>query len=209
VLLRGDLTSGRGWQDRSFDRSDGPPEQLRTVAQSQYGTGKMRILDVRLLDAAGQDVTRVRHGDPLTLRLRVAVNEAGLRQVTFVSGFTRLNTPYGVNIVNHHLDIPENVDEYALEVRLASVQLGSGTWYVRVGLAEAGLFERDTIKYFAVDPSWHHHLRHGIQLEVQSATHLDASGCFMVHPATFEVVPFEKATPTTGQAAGDAEGSAH
>jgi len=137
VLLRGDLTAGDGWQERSFDRIDGPPEPLRTVAQSQFGTGKQRILGVRMLAANGEDVTRVRHGDPLTLRLHVAVYEAGLRQTTFVSGFTRLNTPYAVNIINHRLDMPQDVNEYALDVRPPSVQLGSGTWYLRVGLGEA------------------------------------------------------------------------
>src|SRR5207244_1316637 len=82
-----------------------------------------------------------------------------------------------VNVINHHLDLPPDGDECLLDVHLASVQLGSGTWYVRVGLAKAGLFEGPTIKYFAVDAGWHHLMREGIQLEVLSVGHLDASGC--------------------------------
>jgi len=194
VLVVGELGSASRWQERAFGASPTAAEELSTPAQTEYGTGIVRIVGVRMLDAAGEDTTQVKHGDALTLRVHVRINtaEPRLRQITFVLGITRLNTPYAVNVINHHLDLPPDGDECLLDVHLASVQLGSGTWYVRVGLAKAGLFERPTIKYFAVDSGWHHLMREGIQLEVLSIGHLDASGCFMVHPATFDVQRLEQ-----------------
>jgi ABC-type polysaccharide/polyol phosphate transport system ATPase subunit len=204
VLVSGELTAGRGWQERRFDAS-ATFDELGIPAQVEYGTGIVRILRVQMFDATGQETARVKHGDPLTVRVHLQAHgeRLPLRQITFVLGITRQNTPYAVNVVNHHLDLPAHGDECLLDVRLASVQLGSGTWYVRVGLAEAGLFERPTISYFAVDAGWYHLMREGIELEVLSIGHLDASGCFMVHPATFAVQPVEESPlPVTRTAAG-------
>ena len=207
VLVRGELSAGSGWQARTFQATTAGREELSTPAQTEYGTGTVRIVGVQMLDAAGQETTRVKHGDPLTLRVHLHMHGERLapRQITFVLGITRQNTPYAVNVVNHHLDLPATGDDCVLDVRLATVELGSGTWYVRVGVAEAGLFERPTIKYFAVDAGWHHLMREGIPLEVLSIGHLDAAGCFMVHPATFTVHQIEPSSVAKDQAAAVAD----
>jgi lipopolysaccharide transport system ATP-binding protein len=189
VRIRGDLTKAAGWQEQQF-AAGGAAQELKPVAQTEYGTATVRVASVQLIDRTGSETSQVRHGDPLTVRVRLSINgNVAGRQITFVLGLTRQNTPYAVNIVDHHLHLPAIENECVLDVQLRAVQLGSGTWYLRVGIGEAGVFERAVIKHFALDDRWYHLFREGAQLDVLSVNHLDASGTFVVHPATFVVRP--------------------
>lgn len=187
VRILAELAAGAGWQERTFAASDTGGE-LQTPAQTDYGTGNVRVASVQMLDAAGEATTTVTHGDPLTFRIGLEIRaNLPVREITLVVGMSRLNTPYVAHVVNHALQLPDSAGDCLIDVHLHEVKLGSGTWYVRVNVAEPGLFTRPAVKYFAVDDGWHHMRRRSIQLDVLSRTHLDSSGCFMVHDATFDV----------------------
>jgi len=67
------------------------------------------------------------------------------------------------------------------------VMLGSGRWYVNMGVGELGLYERDVVNYFTIDSAWYHMLASRLELQVTSATKVDSLGCFFIHPADVSV----------------------
>src|SRR5262249_39641786 len=157
------------------------------LGQTNYGTGLVRITRVVFLDRQGRDVVEVCHGDPLTVRLTVRMEpELISRDVTFVLGFARHESPYSSYIYEPHVTLPPG-DECTIDVRVVSILLGSGHWYVNAGIGEAGVLERETVTYFTVDAGWHHMLAARLELHVLSSTKVDTFGCFVVHPATVSV----------------------
>jgi ABC-type polysaccharide/polyol phosphate transport system ATPase subunit len=183
VLVSGTLSRGEGWQEQRFDCVTGAAMELDAVQQSSYGTGLVRITDVRFL-ASDQDVVEVKHGDRLVVRVSVQVSEQLQGEsVLFVLGFNRHASPYSALIHEEHLRLP-HAGSAEITVDVARVQLGSGAWYVVVGIGEPGLYDKPAVKYFTVNPSWHHLLASRLDLKVGSISTLDAAGCFVVLPAT-------------------------
>src|SRR5262249_14992895 len=86
------------------------------------------------------------------------------------------------------LDLPAG-DECVVDVRIDSILLGSGRWYVTVGIGEFGLYDRDVIRYFTVNAAWHHLVAERLELSVTSSTKVDTFGCFFVHPARVVATP--------------------
>ena len=186
VLIGGTLPSGAGWQEQSFDRRASQSSELETLQQTSYGTGLVAITDVRFL-VDDRDVVEVRHGDPLLVRISVRVDRRMQGQpVMFVLGFTRHASPYSALIHDQHLRLPQS-DVAEIDVAIPEVRLGSGGWYVNVGIGEPGLYDKAAVKYFTVDPSWYHVLAGRLELRIATASTLDASGCFVVHPAALSV----------------------
>jgi ABC-type polysaccharide/polyol phosphate transport system ATPase subunit len=183
VLVAGTLSRGAGWQEQRIAAATDGSFELDPVQQSSYGTGVVRITDVRFL-VNDRDVVEVRHGDPLIVRVSIKVSEAlqGER-VLFVLGFNRHASPYSALIHEEHLTLPRS-DDAEISVDIARVQLGSGAWYVVAGIGEPGLYDKPAVKYFTVNPSWHHLLASRLDLKVGSISTLDAAGCFVVLPAT-------------------------
>jgi lipopolysaccharide transport system ATP-binding protein len=184
LLIRGSLGGGPEWQEAIFERDDGA--ELREPVQTEYGSAVVRITDTQFLDASGSPVMSVRHGDPLTVRIAIDVNDPAMRDVSFVLAFTRHGTAFAVNVVDHRLTLPPGPNA-VVDVKLPAVRLGSGQWFLRVGIGEADMFRHGTLGYFAVSDRWYHLMREGIPVEVQSRDQLDSAGCFMVHEGVFSV----------------------
>jgi hypothetical protein len=184
LLVKGQLRGGEAWQEATFvARPASEPDEL---VQTEFGSGLVRITKTQLLDPGGVEVAAVKHGDPLVIRVGLGVNRTDIREVSFVIAFTRHGTSFAVNVVDHYLSLPERGDA-VVEVMLPAVRLGSGTWFLRVGVAEAGVFKRGNLRYFALDERWYHLMREGIQFDVISVDQLDSAGCFMVHEGQFTV----------------------
>ena len=185
LLVKGTLDGGAGWRDDTFEGE--PAMQLPGTVQTEYGSALVRITDTQLLDLVGAELTSVRHGDPLVVRVSLDVSAAATDAgVSFVLAFTRHGTSYAVNIVEHHLALPDAAS-VVVDVSLPAVRLGSGKWFLRVGIGEADMFRRGTLNYFALDARWYHLMREGIALEVTSLDQLDSAGCFVVHDGDFTV----------------------
>jgi hypothetical protein len=58
---------------------------------------------------------------------------------------------------------------------------------VNLGIGEPGIYSRPIVNYFATDPSWYHLLASRIELHIMSVSGLDATGCFVVHPAAITI----------------------
>jgi ABC-type polysaccharide/polyol phosphate transport system ATPase subunit len=187
LVLGGELTTARQWQESRFDRVS-PGRELEVVKQTNYGTGLVQIVGVQFLDSTGRDVVEIRHGVPFTLRARLRVRpDLRDRDVALILGFARHESPYSAYVYEPRLTLPPG-DECVVEVRLESVQLGSGQWYVNIGIGEIGLYDRAVINYFTVDAAWYHMLAARLELRVTSATSVDTFGCFFIHPATVAVL---------------------
>jgi ABC-type polysaccharide/polyol phosphate transport system ATPase subunit len=187
LLVSAELPGGSGWQDRVLapvERS----ESLDLQQQIDYGTGLVRIERVQFL-VDGHEVGKVKHGDVMTIRITLRRSPELMKNlVTFVMGFSRHGSAYLGIVYEPALNLPDS-PEIAIDVVLDPVRLGSGTWFLNLGVGEPGLYDRPILHYFATDPSWYHLLAARIELQVLSASGLDISGCFIVHPATVTAAP--------------------
>jgi homopolymeric O-antigen transport system ATP-binding protein len=186
VLVRGRFSGGAEWQVLQFGLAEAEHDGSDVLKQEDYGTGVIQIEAIEFLDEEGRDIVQVRHGEPLTVRIRCRVNTAvpgGV--VTFVVGFARQGFTYQAYIFEGHLAIPDG-GPFVIDSRIDTVQLGGGTWYINAGIGKAGLFERADIPYFATDPWWYHVVSGRREFRVLAATKLDAQS-FYVMPASVVV----------------------
>jgi len=196
LLVSGELPAARQWRDATFGGGSG---ELEVLNQTNYGTGLVRVAHVQFVDRHGRDVVEVRHGDPFVVRIWLRINpELADRDVTFIVGFARHESPYSAYVYQPRLSLPP-ADECVVEVRLDEVELGSGQWYVNIGVGEVGLYDRDVIDYFTIDSAWHHLLAERLELRVTSASKVDTFGCFFIHPGVITVSTEEPAAAGTSR----------
>jgi ABC-type polysaccharide/polyol phosphate transport system ATPase subunit len=187
MLVAGTLEKGDGWQRHEFSRTSLMPARLDLAQQTSYGTGLVRISQVEFFDIDGRAVVEVRHGDPLRVRVTVRVDPSlADRAITFVLGFARQGSPYNAYVYDPSLPLTSS-DSSAIDVAFDRLNLGSGQWYVNVGIGQPRLFDRPDIRYFTVDSGWYHLLAERLDFRVATISSFDASGCFAVHPATVSV----------------------
>jgi len=187
LLVAGTLTAADGWRTGTFGAAGEGGEELDVQAQADYGTGVVRIARIEFLDRHNNAVYEGQHGEPLTVRAHVSVTSRLIdRRVTFVVGFARQSSPYSVYIHDPALELPDASD-CVIDVKIDAIRLGSGQWYINVGIGEANLFEKPAVKYFTVNANWYHLAAGRIEFKVASATKFDAAGCFATHPATIVV----------------------
>jgi len=184
LLIGGELGGGSEWQEACFHRMTGAVATLDSPKQRDYGTGTVRIISLEFRGSDGTSVSQVRHGDPLTIRVRcVASQDVPNGHVTFVLGFARPGSPYAADICEHALPVPRG-REFTIDAIIDSLRLGSGDWLVNLGVGEANMLLRETPGlFFTLDQAWYHFLAARLQFRVLSIGQLDAAGCFVVHPA--------------------------
>jgi hypothetical protein len=189
VLVRGEVRPASGWQEIEIHRASAEHDESDVLKQVDYGTGAIRIMGIEFLDADGRNVAQISYGAPMTVRIRChAVAPVPDQAVTFCVGFARQGFTHQAYIYDANLAIPE-VGEFVIDSVLDEVRLGSGLWYVNVGIGAAGIFLRDEIPYFSVDSGWYHLLSGRLQFRVLSVTKFDAGGCFYAIPAQIAAVP--------------------
>ena len=197
LVAAGELAAMPQWGESTFDRNASGASELEVLKQTDYGTGVVRITNVEFLGRDGESVVEVRHGDPFTVRigLRVAPDIA-IRDVTFFLGFARHESPYNAYVYEPRLHLP--AAECVIDVRFDSLMLGSGPWYVNMGVGELGLYERTEINYFTIDAAWYHMLASRLELRVTSKTKVDTYGCFFIYPARVTVLAETNMTASHG-----------
>ncbi len=193
VLVRGELVPDGGWQERTFERAVEGHQDADVLKQMDYGTGAIRITGIEFLNRNGENVPQVQYGEPLTVRVHCrAVASVPESAVTFFVGFARQGFTHQAYIYSERLAIPEKGD-FVIDGSLAELRLGSGLWYVNVGIGAPEIFRRTDIPYFSVDRSYYHLLSGRLQFHVGSLTGFDAGGCFYAMPADLVVRPISEA----------------
>jgi ABC-type polysaccharide/polyol phosphate transport system ATPase subunit len=198
LLVGGELPAVAGWTERAFTGNATANRELEVPKQTDFGTGAVFINRVQFIDHDGVEVVEVRHGDSFTVRLSLRVAPQLVnRDVTFIMGFARHESPYSAYVYEPRLTLPAG-DECVVEMQMDAVQLGSGPWYVTMGIGEVGLYEREVVKYFTVDAAWYHMLASRLELRVTSKTKVDTFGCFCIHPAKVTVLTQESLAAAEG-----------
>jgi len=188
LSIAAELQTGAMWQEAIFRRGAATGQRLDSQKQVNYGTGRVRITGVEFLDAAGRSVVQVTHGDVLRVRVRVLISqELSDRRVTFVVALWRQGSSSMAVAHRSAIVLPET-EECVIDTVFDPLNVGSGLWYVNVGIGEPGMYERPVMKYFAIDRSWHHLLAGRAELRVLSVSNVDAIH-FVVSPATIECRP--------------------
>jgi lipopolysaccharide transport system ATP-binding protein len=183
VLIRGEIPSSREWQDVAFDATEVGHQDVDVLKQVDYGTGAIRVTSIEFVDGDGQVAPQAVFGEPLTVRIHCRAADAAPGQaITFCIGFARQGFAHQAYVYEPHLPIPQS-EAFVIESRLDEVRLGSGIWYVNVGIGAPDIFDRSEIPYFSVDAAWHHLLSGRLQFRVLSRTKFDAGGCFYQMPA--------------------------
>ena len=98
----------------------------------------------------------------------------------------RQGSPYNADIYEPEVQVPDE-PEFTIDAHIDSVRLGSCAWIVTLGVGEANMFKRDIVRYFTIDSAWYHYFAARLEIQILSVSHLDAAGCFVVHPATLRV----------------------
>lgn len=185
VLASAELCESQGWCQTILSAGS----QANDGEQTQYGTGMVRIEDAKFLDRFGQPVVKLTRGEQLNVRMRLKVDRDRFKEdaVTCFVGFNRPGVPYGGYAQRDRLHLPHDQDEVIVGVTLDPLLFGSGQWLVTLGVGQADLYESDSLRYFTLDPHWHHFIARGFELEVQSSAKVDTTGCFFMHPAQWRV----------------------
>jgi len=196
LIAAGELLPSDDWSEQRFEATKSRRE-LDLQQQTDYGTGLVRINAIEFLDANGSSVVQVRHGDPLIVRVHCR-KTAPIpdNAVTIGIGFAKQGSPYIGVVADHAVPLPQDEHEFTVDVMIESVWLGSGPWFVALGVGEVNLYKRKTMSYFTVDEAWYHFWATRMQLQVLSSSHLDATGVFVVHPATIRVIAPEHVEAT-------------
>ena len=167
LLIAGELPAGPGWQEQMLTVSSGAPSALEPMKQTDYGTGLVRIHQVQFLDASGQHVVQVRHGESLTVRVHCeATAVVPGNAVTFVVGFARQGSPYAAHVYEPALQVPD-ARKFVVDATINPVRLGSGHWLVTLGIGQRNMFARDVVRYFTIDDGWYHYVGARLQIHIK------------------------------------------
>jgi lipopolysaccharide transport system ATP-binding protein len=197
LLVKEDLGRTIGWESRSFSLRKAVAKELDAGNQAEFGTGAVRMKSISLLGRDEEPVSKVRHGDHLKVRVQFEVADAlKERAATFVVGFNRPGFPFGGYACVDRIEFASGQRQFTLDAILDPLLLGSGDWMITVGFGEPQLYHGRDLDYFTVSDKWYHFISRGMQLQVESVSMLDASGCFMVHPAAFRLKSEESTQKT-------------
>jgi hypothetical protein len=188
LLIKDELGRTDGWERRSFSLGKVVAKELDAANQAEFGTGAVRMTRIGLLGRDGEPVSKMRHGEHLKIRVHFEVADTlQERAATFVVGFNRPGFPFGGYACVDRIEFAPGRRQFALDAILDPLLLGSGDWMITVGFGEPELYQERDLDYFTVSDKWYHFISRGMQLQVESVSMLDASGCFMIHPAAFRL----------------------
>ncbi len=188
VLVKDELGRTRGWETKAYSLAGAVAGELDPVHQTEFGTGAVRMTRVELLGRDGLPVSKVEHGGFLQVRVHCEVADTLMdRAATFFVGFNRPGFPYGGYTAANRIEFAPGRRHFVLNTTLHPLIYGSGSWMISVAFGEANLYHRKDLSYFTISDKWYHFLARGLELEIETVDQLDANGCFVVHPAAFQL----------------------
>ena len=144
---------------------------LMQASAGIQGAGDIIITEFAMVNATGAEVHAVRHGEPVVFRTGFKVLKKGLReraQVFIV--VSRNNAERVCKFMTNQLAFAEaETPEGVIEMRLAKMPLGAGTYSVAVEIAAEGYIEKGITKFFSVDPEVYHCITHALDFTVTNS----------------------------------------
>lgn len=188
AIFREVLPRAPHWQDVTISSAARGPG----ATTGHYGTGAIRIARVVFLDDAGEETAMFTSGGRLRARVWLERrSETCPSKITFVLGFTRAGTAAAAYVYSNGVDA--SASSIVVDVVAAPVVLGAGSWLVTCGVGEPDLYAHQFNPYFTVNDRWYHMLVRAFELQISSASGIDAAA-FTVQPAEIVSRP---AAPTS------------
>jgi len=169
--IGGFVTKSGAWTSERLAYRPGaatPGVPLIAQAAGVQGAGDIVITECALVNAAGERVHTVRHGEPISLVAAFRVVKPRLRERAQVFVVVSRNNTERVckfmtdRLTFDHAESPEGV----VELRLRRMPLGKGTYSIAIEIAAEGYIEKGITKFFSVDPEVYHCLTHALEFTV-------------------------------------------
>ena len=151
--------------------SQGSDALIPSDAPFLQGSGAIVITAFDLIDASGEPIHTVRHGEAVTFRIAYRIRQAGLREKAQVFIVISRNHTERVckfmtdQFCFDHQRAPEGV----IEMRLPRMMLGVGEYSVALEIASEGYIEQNSRRFFSVDPDVYHCILYAHEFSVLDA----------------------------------------
>ena len=145
-----------GWQRWSAET--GGPRQGAAAsevnASGVYGTGAIGILEIRTVDASGNETHFFEHGKPFQLRLRYHVRQPDLRERPQVLiAFHRDGVQDVFRVITRDLFIDgTDARDGEIVLNIPALPLGVGTYTVTVMVVREGYYDETQTIFFSLNP---------------------------------------------------------
>jgi ABC-type polysaccharide/polyol phosphate transport system ATPase subunit len=170
-------TTPREWRTDDAKYSAAGAARLQSAASlvqasaGIQGAGDIIITRFAMVNATGADAHTVRHGEAVSFTIDFRILKKGLRERAQVFIVVSRNNAERVckfmtnEIVFDDREAPEGV----VEMRLAKMPLGAGSYAVAVEITAEGYIEKGITKFFSVDPEVYHCITHALDFTVTNS----------------------------------------
>jgi lipopolysaccharide transport system ATP-binding protein len=166
-----------------------PPDGAHRVSGAN-GSGAIVIEDVSLLNASGEAVHLVSHGQPCSFQIRYRVADPGLRErPQFVIAIHRDGVLGACRFVARGLAISAAATRTGVvTLHLDRMMLGIGNYTVSVVIAAEGYIDRDQVVFYSLNREVYSSLSHILEFTV-TGEGLEASNTVFVGEGQWAVTP--------------------
>ena len=168
-------TTAGAWSSHSVayspDAASTADALLPADAPFLQGSGAVVITGFDMIDAAGVPVHTVKHGEPVTFRIRHRIQKPSLSehaQVFVVISRNNIERVCKFMTDRLHFDA-SHARSGVVHLRLPRMMLGSGQYSVAVQIASEGYIQQDSRRFFSIDPDVYHCILYATEFTVLDA----------------------------------------
>jgi len=141
---------------------------LQIYPTGDQGAGDIRFTRVEMLNQAGELVSVIQHGLPVSIRFEFSITRSTLREnaQVFVV-FSKENTKRICKFMTSELEFNgETCPRGSIVMRIPKMMLSAGTYSVAAEIAASGYADEKMAQFFSVDPRVYHCLTHAFEFTV-------------------------------------------
>lgn len=119
-----------------------------------HGTGIIRILSVRLLNAIQEEVDVIQHSERFSIELSLDIRDPAFQgSPQFLLAFHRDGVDDVCRVIERGLTLDAKLSrKVVLSANFPRCQLGNGTYFVSVMIAEQNYYDKPQTIFFAINP---------------------------------------------------------
>ena len=184
-LISGTLEHSPQWKKVEFTGSEELEERRQTGGK--YGNARISVESIELLGADGEPCLKVHQGQHAIVRIGLQIRDPSLpRFSSFVVAIHRAGVAEAVRILDDNLKLPDEGAYVSIDVVLAPLILGSGTYFISVSLQEPNYLHKEDNVYFSINPRVYCSVVRALEFVVES-THPADRITYAFHPAHIAV----------------------
>jgi lipopolysaccharide transport system ATP-binding protein len=164
-----------GWRTHRFAlvRGKGPRGEAADAVNVSgvHGTGVVRVLDVRLTDASGQERATFVHGACMVVQIRYEVRDRDYRgRPQVLLAFQRDGIVDVGRVIARDLVIDARDGSFGvLQARIDPLRLGAGRYALSLMIAAAGYYDGEQTAFFSVNPQVYACISRAVEFVVDGA----------------------------------------